>query len=61
VQMCILILVHFLVLSVKIIKLPIFGSEGECCTDMPNDAHIVLINNKFGRNVLNFGRFISRC
>jgi hypothetical protein len=51
-----LILVHFLVLFVKIIKLPIVGSDGTCCPDIPNDVHIVLRNKKFGSNVLNFGQ-----
>jgi hypothetical protein len=57
VQMYVLILVCiFLGLSVKIIKLPVVGSDGTCCTDIPNDVHIVLRNNKFGCNILNFGR-----
>jgi hypothetical protein len=54
--MYILILVDFLELSIKIIKLQIVGSDGTSCTDIPNDVHIVLRNNKFGCNVLNFGR-----
>jgi len=45
-----------LVLSVKIIKLQIVGSDGTSRTDIPNDVHTVLRNNKFGCNVLNFGR-----
>jgi hypothetical protein len=57
VQMYILILVHYSVL-VNIIKLLIVCANGTRCTDIPNDVIVVLRNNTFGCNVLNFARLL---